>query len=310
MGFDSATARANRCSRGSRFGCGRGRRWPCSGPSGSGKSTIVNLLLRFYDPEAGRITIDGVDISRVERKGVREEIAVVMQEPFLYSKTVGENIRFGRAGAPDEEVTGAAQVAAVHESIVRFEGGYGALVGERGVTLSGGQRQRVALARALLRQTPILVLDDALSAVDTDTESEIIDALRRARGRQTTIVIAHRLSTLAARRPGGRLRPRPDRATGDTCGAGAGGRPLPPPLGAPGCVGGRVRQRLAAGRRHGGLSRDRTGWSEPMSREELHEEEFKSRIDPTTVAADPGPRPSVPRMARGHGDPGRGHGRG
>jgi ATP-binding cassette, subfamily B, bacterial len=167
------------------------------GPSGSGKSTIVNLLLRFYDPQAGSVTIDGVDISRVERKGVRSSIAVVMQEPFLYSKTVGENIRFGKAGAPDEEVTRAAQVAAVHESIVGFEGGYGALVGERGVTLSGGQRQRVALARALLRQTPILVLDDALSAVDTDTESDIIEALRRTSGRQTTIVIAHRLSTLA-----------------------------------------------------------------------------------------------------------------
>ncbi len=167
------------------------------GPSGSGKTTIVNLLLRFYDPQAGRITIDGVDLSRIERKDVRAGIAVVMQEPFLYSKTVGENIRLGRAEAPDEEVTGAAQTAAVHEAIVHFEGGYGALVGERGVTLSGGQRQRVALARALLRNTPILVLDDALSAVDTDTESEIIDALRRTRGRQTTIIIAHRLSTLA-----------------------------------------------------------------------------------------------------------------
>ena len=137
-------------------------------------------------------------LARVERKAVRPAIAVVMQEPFLYSKTVGENIRFGRASAPDEEVTEAAQVAAVHESIVGFEEGYGTLVGERGVTLSGGQRQRVALARALLRQTRRSWCSTTRSARSTPTpRREIIDALRRARGRQTTIVIAHRLSTLA-----------------------------------------------------------------------------------------------------------------
>jgi ATP-binding cassette subfamily B protein len=119
-----------------------------------------------------------------------------MQEPFLYSKTVEENIRLGSAGAREEEIISAATAARVHDSILGFESGYRTLVGERGVTLSGGQRQRVALARALLRSTPILVLDDALSAVDTDTETEILDALRRLKGSRTTIVIAHRLTTL------------------------------------------------------------------------------------------------------------------
>jgi ATP-binding cassette subfamily B protein len=166
------------------------------GPSGSGKSTIVNLLLRFYDPDSGAIDIDGVDIAGVDRKEVRRRISVVMQEPFLFSKTLRENIVLGRAAAQHNEVMEAATGACIHETIVEFENGYETLVGERGITLSGGQRQRVALARALLKRPPILILDDALSAVDTETETMILDALRQRRGRHTTIVIAHRLSTL------------------------------------------------------------------------------------------------------------------
>lgn len=166
------------------------------GPSGSGKSTIVNLLLRFYDPKSGAIRIDGVDIATLDRSEVRSMVSVVMQEPFLYSKTVRENISLGRPAAQEKEITEAAMVACVHDSIVGFEKGYDTLVGERGVTLSGGQRQRVALARALLERPAVLILDDALSAVDTETETMIINALRRREGRPTTIVIAHRLSTL------------------------------------------------------------------------------------------------------------------
>jgi ATP-binding cassette subfamily B protein len=166
------------------------------GPSGSGKSTIVNLLLRFYDPERGVVEIDGRDIAGVDRKEVRSQISVVMQEPFLYSKTIRENIALGHAGSVHEEVTEAAGVARVHDTILGLENGYESLVGERGITLSGGQRQRVALARALLKNPTILILDDALSAVDTETEALILDAIRERRGRHTTIVIAHRLSTL------------------------------------------------------------------------------------------------------------------
>jgi ATP-binding cassette subfamily B protein len=166
------------------------------GPSGSGKSTIVNLLLRFYDPESGLIRMDGQDIATMNRKAVRSQIAVVMQEPFLYSKTLRENIRLGRQSAPEPEITEVASMACVHASILEFEKGYDTLVGERGVTLSGGQRQRVAIARALLGNTPVLILDDALSAVDTETESMILQSLAARRGRHTTILIAHRLSTL------------------------------------------------------------------------------------------------------------------
>jgi ATP-binding cassette subfamily B protein len=166
------------------------------GPSGSGKSTLVNLLLRFYDYTSGSITLDGVELSTLDRKHTRSQFGVVMQEPFLYSKTLRDNINLGRHIAAETETVEAATMAAVHDSIETFEKKYETLVGERGVTLSGGQRQRVALARALLKQAPILILDDALSAVDTRTETMILDALKRRHGRQTTIVIAHRLSTL------------------------------------------------------------------------------------------------------------------
>ncbi len=166
------------------------------GPSGAGKSTLIQLLLRLYDPDAGSIRLDGADIATLERKDVRSRVAVVMQEPFLYSKTIRENVRLGRWDAVDGEVEDATKAACVHESIEEFEDGYDTMVGERGVTLSGGQRQRTALARALLDHPSVLVLDDALSAVDTETESRILQALEERRGRETTIVIAHRLSTL------------------------------------------------------------------------------------------------------------------
>jgi ATP-binding cassette subfamily B protein len=166
------------------------------GPSGSGKSTIVNLLLRLYDPGQGVIRIDGCNIGQLDRKEVRRQISVVMQEPFLYSKTVRENLAVGRPAATQEEITEASATACIHETILEFERGYDSLVGERGITLSGGQRQRVALARALLKEPLILILDDALSAVDSETESLILNALKSRRGRHTTLVIAHRLSTL------------------------------------------------------------------------------------------------------------------
>jgi ATP-binding cassette subfamily B protein len=166
------------------------------GPSGSGKSTLVNLLLRFYEYDEGSITLDGTELKDLDRKSVRSQFGVVMQEPFLYSKTLRENITLGRHTATEPEAVEAATAAAIHESIEGFDKKYDTLVGERGVTLSGGQRQRVAIARAMLRDAPILILDDALSAVDTRTETTILDALRRRRGRHTTILIAHRLSTL------------------------------------------------------------------------------------------------------------------
>jgi len=164
------------------------------GPSGSGKSTLMHLLLRLYPYEQGSITIDGRELREMDRRYVRGQMGVVLQEPFLYSKTLRENIRLWPM--EDSMVESAASAAAIHQSILSFEKGYDTLVGERGVTLSGGQRQRVALARALLKDPPILILDDALSAVDVQTESAILSALHDRRGRRTTLVIAHRLSTL------------------------------------------------------------------------------------------------------------------
>ena len=167
------------------------------GPSGSGKSTIMHLLLRLYDYQSGSIRFDGHELRDLDRQWLRSQFGVVMQEPFLFSKSIGDNIRLGRHGAASDEISEAARVADIHDTINGFPSGYATLVGERGVTLSGGQRQRVALARALLQEAPVLLLDDALSAVDAETEATILDALRRRHGKRTTLVIAHRLSTLA-----------------------------------------------------------------------------------------------------------------
>jgi len=166
------------------------------GPSGSGKSTIINLLLRLYDYDAGAIRLDEHELRELDRGFVRAQMSVVMQEPFLYSKTLRDNLSLARPGVHETEIIEATTVAAVHDSIERFAHRYDTLVGERGVTLSGGQRQRVAIARALIKDPAVLILDDALSAVDTDTESMILSALGSREGRHTTILIAHRVSTV------------------------------------------------------------------------------------------------------------------
>jgi ATP-binding cassette subfamily B protein len=166
------------------------------GPSGAGKSTLIHLLLRLYDYSQGSILLDGHELTSLPRKWVRLQIGVVMQEPFLFSKSLKDNLKLGRDNALDHEIENAARAACIHETILSFDQGYSTLIGERGITLSGGQRQRVAIARAVLRHPPILVLDDALSAIDGETESLILDALAERHGRATTLVIAHRLSTL------------------------------------------------------------------------------------------------------------------
>ena len=165
------------------------------GRPGAGKSTLVHLLVRLYDYTTGSIRIGGRELNTLNRKRVRDAFGVVLQDPFLYSKSVRENVVIGRSEAAHHEVEECARAAAIHGNIVEFAEGYETVVGERGVTLSGGQRQRLAIARALLKNPAILVLDDSLSAVDTKTESHILQTLADRRGKQTTILIAHRLSS-------------------------------------------------------------------------------------------------------------------
>jgi ATP-binding cassette subfamily B protein len=167
------------------------------GATGSGKSTLVHLLLRLYDYQSGSIKLDGVDLKNISRRLLRQRIGLVLQEPYLFSRDLADNIRLGRAGAADTEVMEAARMASVHESIRRFERGYQTIVGERGVTLSGGQRQRIAIARTLLRKPSILIFDDSLSAVDSSTDAAIRLALKKCRGNITTLLISHRITTLA-----------------------------------------------------------------------------------------------------------------
>lgn len=167
------------------------------GPTGSGKTSLVHLLPRLYDFQEGSITIDGIDIRNIEKKWLRKNIGIVLQEPFLYSKTVLENIGLAKDNALEEEVFAAAQTASVHSVIQEFEKGYETMVGERGVTLSGGQKQRVAIARTLILESPVLIFDDSLSAVDTETDTSIRSALRERSKTATTFIISHRITTLS-----------------------------------------------------------------------------------------------------------------
>ncbi|HEV2815852.1 MAG TPA: ABC transporter ATP-binding protein/permease [Allosphingosinicella sp.] len=166
------------------------------GPSGAGKSTLSRLLFRFYEPQAGRITIDGQDISGVTQASLRAALGIVPQDTVLFNDTIGYNIGYGREGASEAEIEAAARGAAIHDFVAQLPQGYQAMVGERGLKLSGGEKQRVAIARTLLKDPPILILDEATSALDSRTEAAIQETLRDVARRRTCIVIAHRLSTV------------------------------------------------------------------------------------------------------------------
>ncbi|MEJ7931339.1 ABC transporter transmembrane domain-containing protein [Ramlibacter sp. AN1015] len=166
------------------------------GPSGAGKTTVFQLLLRFYDPQQGRILLDGVPIRDMALHALRERIGIVPQEPLIFSASAMENIRYGRPAASDEEVFAAARAAFAHEFIEALPGGWNAFLGERGVRLSGGQRQRLAIARAMLKNAPLLLLDEATSALDAESERMVQAALESAMRGRTTLVIAHRLATV------------------------------------------------------------------------------------------------------------------
>ena len=164
--------------------------------SGEGKTTLTNLLMRFYEPRAGSITIDGQDIGDVTQKSLREAIGVVFQEPALFSGTIRENISYANEKATDAQIIAAAKAANAHEFIAKLEHGYDTEIGERGLKLSGGQKQRIAIARALLKDAPILVLDEATSSLDSKSEAMVQEALQHLMRNRTTIIIAHSLSTI------------------------------------------------------------------------------------------------------------------
>jgi ATP-binding cassette subfamily B protein/subfamily B ATP-binding cassette protein MsbA len=166
------------------------------GPTGAGKTTLVNMLMRYFDPWSGRVTIDGVDLRDMTIRTLREQVALVLQEAFLFPLSIRENIAYGRPGASDEEIVAAATAANADDFIRRLPAGYETVVGERGVTLSGGERQRLAIARAFLKDAPILVLDEPTSALDSRTEALLLEALERLMRGRLTLIVAHRLSTI------------------------------------------------------------------------------------------------------------------
>jgi len=167
------------------------------GPTGSGKSSLVHLLARLYDYNEGSIKIDGIELKTIDKGWIRKNVGLVLQEPFLYAKTIKENIKLANPSLPDEKVINAAKTAAIHDDIKSFEKGYETLVGERGVSLSGGQKQRMAIARTIINECPIVIFDDSLSAVDTETDISIRKALKERKNKSTTIIISHRISTVS-----------------------------------------------------------------------------------------------------------------
>lgn len=167
------------------------------GHSGVGKSTLINLVMRLYDATSGQVLIDGTDVRDISQNSLRSQVGVVLQETYLFSGTVLDNIRYAKPDASFEEIVNAAKTANCHDFITRMPDGYNTVVGERGYNLSGGERQRIAIARAILHDPKILILDEATASLDTQTEKQIQDALDRLIKGRTTIAIAHRLSTLA-----------------------------------------------------------------------------------------------------------------
>jgi ATP-binding cassette, subfamily B, bacterial len=182
--------------RGISFEVPAGARVGIAGTTGAGKSTLVGLLLRLYDPGSGRIFLDGVDLRDYKRRDLRNQFAIVLQEPVLFSSSIAENIAYAKPLATEDEIIAAAEAANARDFITRLPHGYKTLVGERGVQLSGGERQRISLARAFLKDAPILILDEPTSSVDVKTEAAILDAMERLMRGRTTFMIAHRLSTL------------------------------------------------------------------------------------------------------------------
>jgi ATP-binding cassette subfamily B protein/subfamily B ATP-binding cassette protein MsbA len=166
------------------------------GPTGAGKTTLVSLLPRFFDPQIGNVRLDGHDLRDVRLRSLRQNIGLVLQEPFLFPLTVAENIAYGRPQATMAEIETAARAARAHDFISRLPEGYRSVVGERGATLSGGERQRISIARALLLDAPLLILDEPTSALDAETEAALLEAIERLKGSHTIFVIAHRLSTV------------------------------------------------------------------------------------------------------------------
>ena len=177
------------------FRVDKGKTLAIIGKTGSGKSTILDLIGRLYDINEGSIKIDGKPIEQLHLTDLRNAIGYVPQDAFLFSDTIKNNIKFGDENASDDVITAAAKDAVVHENIIRFNKGYDTILGERGITLSGGQKQRISIARAIIKQPQILLLDDCLSAVDTETEEEILNNLKKVTKDKTTIIVSHRISS-------------------------------------------------------------------------------------------------------------------